>query len=244
MLEEKDFLDAAKEEKIGDKCESQSLGLDDSVEEMTNGELVGIGLGSCEEATNSMSNQSIVQSVVHNVDEVELGTCEEATNSASNQSVVHDVDEEEQPHRHVRLPVILPDGSQRIVEAHCTICLTEIEAAEKVVWSGLECRHAFHLDCMLPWLAKGKKRCPICRHWFVPPDKIDDQKAAVDFERGRTATVDTDVMEISERSSTTLDIEEQTSSQDEEPPHCQDDEVKQEKDATTQQADIEQGSGN
>ena len=26
------------------------------------------------------------------------------------------------------------------------------------------------------WLSKGKKRCPVCRHWFVPGSKIDDQK--------------------------------------------------------------------
>ena len=42
--------------------------------------------------------------------------------------------------------------------------------------TGLACSHAFHYECILPWLIKGKKRCPICRDWFVPGEKIEDQK--------------------------------------------------------------------
>ena len=42
--------------------------------------------------------------------------------------------------------------------------------------TGLACSHAFHYECILPWLIEGKKRCPICRDWFVPGEKIEDQK--------------------------------------------------------------------
>ena len=42
--------------------------------------------------------------------------------------------------------------------------------------TGLACSHAFHYECILPWLIKGKKRCPICRDWFVPGEKIEDQR--------------------------------------------------------------------
>lgn len=83
-------------------------------------------------------------------------------------------------HRCVRLPVLKEDGQNYAsVDAHCAICLGEYEAGDQIVWSALECRHAFHSECILPWLAKGKKRCPCCRHWFVPGTKIDDQKAAL-----------------------------------------------------------------
>lgn len=77
---------------------------------------------------------------------------------------------------HLQLPVQGEDGDFRSVEAHCTVCFSEYEEGDQVVWSGLSCRHAFHYDCMMPWLVKGKKRCPICRDWFVPGTKIEDQK--------------------------------------------------------------------
>jgi len=66
--------------------------------------------------------------------------------------------------------------SGRCIDGTCAFCLEEYKTGDKVVWSGLECQHAFHKDCLMQWLSKGKKRCPICRHWFVPGSKIDDQK--------------------------------------------------------------------
>lgn len=64
----------------------------------------------------------------------------------------------------------------RYTDGECALCIDNYEVDDEVVWSDLECRHAFHKDCILQWLAKGKKRCPICRHWFVPGAKIEDQK--------------------------------------------------------------------
>ena len=91
--------------------------------------------------------------------------------------------EDDGTHLYLRLPVNNKDGSRRCVDAHCAICIGEYEAGDRVVWSGLdECKHAFHDECILPWLSKGKKRCPVCRHWFVPGTKIDDQKAALEAE--------------------------------------------------------------
>jgi len=31
----------------------------------------------------------------------------------------------------------------------------------------------------MTWLVRGKKRCPVCRCWFVPPTKIVDQEKAL-----------------------------------------------------------------
>jgi Ring finger domain len=66
----------------------------------------------------------------------------------------------------------------RHVDGQCALCIDDYEEGDKVAWSDLECPHAFHQECITQWLGKGKKRCPVCRHWFVPGARIDDQKKA------------------------------------------------------------------
>jgi len=80
-------------------------------------------------------------------------------------------EEDENATLYLKLPV-----SGRCVDGTCAFCIDEYEVGDTVVWSGLQCPHAFHKECLMQWLSKGKKRCPICRHWFVPGSKIDDQK--------------------------------------------------------------------
>lgn len=75
----------------------------------------------------------------------------------------------------------------RRVDAQCSICLGTYEIGSRVVWSSeSECSHAFHEECMLQWLCKGKKKCPMCRNWFVPGISIEEQQtklaAATDIE--------------------------------------------------------------
>jgi hypothetical protein len=100
--------------------------------------------------------------------------------------VVCDQDEEH-AHRYLKLPPIIGKcaedddhnkhkGPCRLVEGQCALCIDDYEPGDEVVWSSLECPHAFHKECIVQWLSKGKKRCPICRHWFVPGARIDDQK--------------------------------------------------------------------
>lgn len=61
------------------------------------------------------------------------------------------------------------DDKRKPVDGYCAICLTEYEVGDEVVRSALnDCKHVFCSECMLLWLEKGKKRCPICRYWFVP----------------------------------------------------------------------------
>jgi len=66
------------------------------------------------------------------------------------------------------------------VEANCIICFGDYEVGDVIVRSapGSEeeyCNHVFHYECMLQWLSQGKKRCPMCRHWFVPATRIKEQ---------------------------------------------------------------------
>lgn len=72
------------------------------------------------------------------------------------------------------------DTTFRCMEANCCICMGDYEPGDSIVQSAASeqdqhCIHVFHSDCMLQWLSQGKKRCPICRHWFVPAIRIKTQ---------------------------------------------------------------------
>lgn len=120
-------------------------------------------------------------------EDIEMGQSE---NLEDEPVVCNETDEDS--HLHLRLPVRCKNGIHRTVDAHCAICCSGYEEDDNVVWSGLECKHAFHNECILPWLSKGKKRCPICRHWFVPGARIDDQKKALEAQVRRGASMSSD----------------------------------------------------
>jgi hypothetical protein len=77
----------------------------------------------------------------------------------------------------VKLPVKAKDGTHRLVDAYCSICLTDYEEGDTIIWASRKpCPHAFHNDCIMTWLSKGKKRCPCCRHFFVSSvTSVDDK---------------------------------------------------------------------
>ncbi|KAF6213352.1 hypothetical protein GE061_011071 [Apolygus lucorum] len=66
----------------------------------------------------------------------------------------------------------LPSVETNEPGAKCTICLKDFDAKEKA--KQLPCIHAFHDECILPWLNKTST-CPMCRH-DLPTD--DDQYEA------------------------------------------------------------------
>jgi hypothetical protein len=124
-----------------------------------------------------MSSTELTDDEVEEEEDPEVGD----KSDSEKEPAIYCHEHDEDAHLFLRLPVECKNGTQRSVDAHCAICVSEYEDGEKVVWSScLECRHAFHYECMMPWLAKGKKRCPICRHWFVPGSRIDDQKKTLE----------------------------------------------------------------
>jgi len=69
-----------------------------------------------------------------------------------------------------------PDGrnASRTVPGGCAICLCPYEPGDQVAWSGEEhCKHAFHRECIIPWLAKKEEpKCPCCRQDFCIVEPI------------------------------------------------------------------------
>ena len=58
-------------------------------------------------------------------------------------------------------------------ENACSICLEPFLPGEEVAWSkGLECRHCFHSECLIPWLMK-RDDCPLCRTEFLTQKDFD-----------------------------------------------------------------------
>lgn len=125
---------------------------------------------------------------------------------ASQFNICHEVDENS------TLYLKLPE-SGRCIDGTCAFCLDEYEVDDKVVWSGLQCPHAFHEECLMQWLSKGKKRCPVCRHWFVPGSKIDDQKR-LHGEAWQNALSEMEQREKEENEKQTTKTEKQTESVD------------------------------
>ncbi|KAG7340532.1 ring finger domain containing protein [Nitzschia inconspicua] len=122
-------------------------------------------------------------------------------------------EDEEDAHLYLRLPVKsktddkdVTEATQRHVYGQCALCIDDYEAGDQVVWSDLECPHAFHKECIMQWLSKGKKRCPICRNWFVPGARIEDQKKlhGEDWERASSSLEQNDDEPIDQE---TFDLE-------------------------------------
>lgn len=88
------------------------------------------------------------------------------------------------------------DVNEPFHDITCTICLEDYVAGEKL--RVLPCQHAFHTDCILPWLTERAPTCPLCKalmevvregdelHRQSEEDEQTEQDGAVD---GATTTI-------------------------------------------------------
>jgi hypothetical protein len=116
------------------------------------------------------------EEVLENARDSPAAAAREEEHSTSDAAPVLCGRNEEDAHRYLKLPVRNDVGMYRHVDGQCALCIDDYEIGDFVVWSDLHCTHAFHKECIMQWLSKGKKRCPICRNWFVPGARIEDQK--------------------------------------------------------------------
>jgi hypothetical protein len=58
---------------------------------------------------------------------------------------------------------------KRTIPNCCAICLCPYDVDDTVIWScNKECSHAFHDECIIPWLVKNQNgECPCCRRAFT-----------------------------------------------------------------------------
>lgn len=108
--------------------------------------------------------------------------------------VEEDLEEQSDEQKTKSVLVLCNDGSRKVVNGSCSICITDYAVSDRLVRSPLdECPHVFHEECMLQWLSTGRKTCPTCREWFVPGTKIADQIEAEfsDLSSSTNATTNT-----------------------------------------------------
>lgn len=67
------------------------------------------------------------------------------------------------------------DGVGFLASTECSICMEEYKKGDRVCWSRKRaCCHAFHTDCLEPWLIHHDI-CPNCRSKILPLDDIENQ---------------------------------------------------------------------
>ena len=99
-----------------------------------------------------------------------------------NASSKNEYDIEESDHLQVLiLPPNITNGNRK-VPGVCAICLCAYEVGDVVAWSAEEtCQHAFHNDCLVPWLAKNSEpHCPVCRQSFCKVDYHESETSVYD----------------------------------------------------------------
>mmetsp|Transcript_1564 Transcript_1564/g.1966 ORF Transcript_1564/g.1966 Transcript_1564/m.1966 type:complete len:329 (+) Transcript_1564:154-1140(+) len=102
-----------------------------------------------------------------------------------------------------KLPV---QNGSRNVPAACAICLCPYENGDSVTWSPREqCQHAFHTECIVPWLTKKDEAlCPCCRQEFCTVDSGPEALAAQITRGSLTARSSEDVIRDLERGNFSL----------------------------------------
>jgi Ring finger domain len=61
----------------------------------------------------------------------------------------------------------------------CSICIDDFEAGETLILLP-RCKHAFHKDCIQPWLLERQGCCPLCKANVLPDEQETDESCADD----------------------------------------------------------------
>lgn len=72
------------------------------------------------------------------------------------------------------------DGSNEeedyLEDGCCTICIEEYEEGDRL--RILPCRHAFHSECIMPWLTERSPTCPLCKAEFEAVGGEEEEEGA------------------------------------------------------------------
>jgi len=80
----------------------------------------------------------------------------------------------------------------------CSICIDDFVAGESLVLLP-RCRHAFHRDCIHPWLRERQGCCPLCKTDVLPPRETETDHSApslVEEQDGEPARGDDDAAAV------------------------------------------------
>jgi hypothetical protein len=55
----------------------------------------------------------------------------------------------------------------------CSICIDDFEEEELIRYLP-KCKHAFHTDCIMPWLTERQGCCPLCKTAVLESDELDE----------------------------------------------------------------------
>ncbi|XP_004503159.1 probable E3 ubiquitin-protein ligase RHC2A [Cicer arietinum] len=70
------------------------------------------------------------------------------------------------------LPTIEINGCHLDMESHCAVCKEAFQLGTVV--REMPCKHIYHPDCILPWLALHNS-CPVCRHELPSDNELQSQ---------------------------------------------------------------------
>jgi len=72
------------------------------------------------------------------------------------------------------MPTVKIAEKHLCIESHCAVCTDEFEIGGEA--REMPCKHIYHADCILPWLAQHNS-CPICRHEMPTDDESYDRQS-------------------------------------------------------------------
>ncbi|CAN0038633.1 unnamed protein product [Discosporangium mesarthrocarpum] len=79
----------------------------------------------------------------------------------------------------LRLSEVVVEAGSRLDGESCSVCLDPFVEGEKL--RSLSCCHAFHQECILPWLTERQRTCPMCKARVEP-----GQPSTSSLSRGTT----------------------------------------------------------